>query len=118
MQLIYGDVFEVLLLENVAEQSVDTLEALRKWLLKSVAGSSIDIEVGCCGVVSQHSSMNFANRWVLRSALNFVSNGEIVREVNREFQRKRPEKAKANLAKDCLTRVKKKREQFPLITNQ
>ncbi|ESN91901.1 hypothetical protein HELRODRAFT_181957 [Helobdella robusta] len=57
------------------------------------------------------SSMNFENRWVLRSALNFASDGEIVREVGREFQRKGPEKAKADLAKECLTRVKKKREE-------
>ncbi|ESO10255.1 hypothetical protein HELRODRAFT_168146 [Helobdella robusta] len=56
-------------------------------------------------------SMNFENRWVLRSALNFASDGEVVREVGREFQRKGPEKAKADLAKECLTRVKKKREQ-------
>ncbi|ESN94818.1 hypothetical protein HELRODRAFT_180170 [Helobdella robusta] len=55
--------------------------------------------------------MNFENRWVLRSALNFASDGEIVREVGREFQRKGPEKAKADLAKECLTRVKKKREE-------
>ncbi|ESO11783.1 hypothetical protein HELRODRAFT_166825 [Helobdella robusta] len=55
--------------------------------------------------------MNFENRWVLRSALNLASDGEVVREVDREFQRKRPEKAKADLAKECLTRVKKKREQ-------
>ncbi|ESO05300.1 hypothetical protein HELRODRAFT_171666 [Helobdella robusta] len=54
--------------------------------------------------------MNFENRWVLRSALNFASDGEVVREVGREFQRKGPEKAKADLAKECLTRVKKKRE--------
>ncbi|ESO04275.1 hypothetical protein HELRODRAFT_172632 [Helobdella robusta] len=51
------------------------------------------------------------NKWVLRSALNFASDGEIVREVGREFQRKGPEKAKADLAKECLTRVKKKREE-------
>ncbi|ESN91424.1 hypothetical protein HELRODRAFT_165459 [Helobdella robusta] len=36
------------------------------------------------------SSMNFENRWVLRSALNFASDGE----VGREFQRKGPEKQK------------------------
>ncbi|ESN94114.1 hypothetical protein HELRODRAFT_180283 [Helobdella robusta] len=53
--------------------------------------------------------MNFENRWVLRSALNFASDGEVVREVGREFQRKGPEKA--DLAKECLTRVKKKREE-------
>ncbi|ESO00196.1 hypothetical protein HELRODRAFT_176030 [Helobdella robusta] len=29
----------------------------------------------------KRSSMNFENRWVLRSALNFASDGEIVREV-------------------------------------
>ncbi|ESN97717.1 hypothetical protein HELRODRAFT_177776 [Helobdella robusta] len=52
--------------------------------------------------------MTFANRWVLRSALNFVSDGEIVRKRNREFQRKAPEKANADLAKGCLIRVKKK----------
>ncbi|ESO12984.1 hypothetical protein HELRODRAFT_159578 [Helobdella robusta] len=57
------------------------------------------------------ASLNFRSaRWVLRSALNFASDGEIVREVGREFQRKGPEKAKADLAKECLTRVKKKRE--------
>ncbi|ESN90781.1 hypothetical protein HELRODRAFT_182608 [Helobdella robusta] len=49
--------------------------------------------------------------WVLRSALNFASDGEVVRKVGREFQRKGPEKAKADLAKECLTRVKKKREE-------
>ncbi|ESN91057.1 hypothetical protein HELRODRAFT_182307 [Helobdella robusta] len=59
----------------------------------------------------QRSSMNFENRWVLRSALNFASDGEVVREIGREFQRKGPEKAKADLAKECLTRVKKKREE-------
>ncbi|ESO04576.1 hypothetical protein HELRODRAFT_191630 [Helobdella robusta] len=37
-------------------------------------------------------------RWVLRSALNFVSNGEAVREGGREFQRKEPKKANADLA--------------------
>ncbi|ESO06512.1 hypothetical protein HELRODRAFT_160693 [Helobdella robusta] len=47
--------------------------------------------------------MNFENGWVLRSALNFASDGEVVREVGREFQRKVPEKAKADLAKECLT---------------
>ncbi|ESN93000.1 hypothetical protein HELRODRAFT_165154 [Helobdella robusta] len=31
--------------------------------------------------VQQRSSMNFENRWVLRSALNFASDGEVVREV-------------------------------------
>ncbi|ESO12163.1 hypothetical protein HELRODRAFT_158627 [Helobdella robusta] len=62
-------------------------------------------------ILSLRSSMNFENRWVLRSALNFASDGEIVREVGREFQRKGPEKAKADLAKECLTRVKKKREE-------
>ncbi|ESO12201.1 hypothetical protein HELRODRAFT_158666 [Helobdella robusta] len=55
--------------------------------------------------------MNFAKRWVMRSALKFVNNGEAVREVGREFQRKGPEKAKTDLAKECLARVKKKREQ-------
>ncbi|ESN98882.1 hypothetical protein HELRODRAFT_162346 [Helobdella robusta] len=55
--------------------------------------------------------MNFENRWVLRSALNFASDGEVVREVGGEFQRTGPEKAKADLAKECLTRVKKKREE-------
>ncbi|ESN99311.1 hypothetical protein HELRODRAFT_162832 [Helobdella robusta] len=59
----------------------------------------------------ERSSMNFENRWVLRSALNFASDGEVVREVGREFQRKGLEKAKADLAKECLTRVKKKREE-------
>ncbi|ESO12367.1 hypothetical protein HELRODRAFT_158877 [Helobdella robusta] len=59
----------------------------------------------------KRSSMNFENRCVLRSVLNFASDGEVVREVGREFQRKGPEKAKADLAKECLTRVKKKREQ-------
>ncbi|ESO05890.1 hypothetical protein HELRODRAFT_159976 [Helobdella robusta] len=29
----------------------------------------------------KRSSMNFENRWVLRSALNFASDGEVVREV-------------------------------------
>ncbi|ESN92855.1 hypothetical protein HELRODRAFT_164986 [Helobdella robusta] len=60
---------------------------------------------------SYRSSMNFENRWVLKSALNFASDGEVVREVGREFQRKGPEKAKADLAKECLTPVKKKREE-------
>ncbi|ESN94353.1 hypothetical protein HELRODRAFT_164182 [Helobdella robusta] len=55
--------------------------------------------------------MNFENRWVLRSALNFASDREVVREVGREFQRKGQEKAKVDVAKECLTRVKKKREQ-------
>ncbi|ESN92834.1 hypothetical protein HELRODRAFT_164965 [Helobdella robusta] len=41
--------------------------------------------------------MYFANRCVLRFALNFVSDGEVVREVGREFQKKRPEKANAEL---------------------
>ncbi|ESN90862.1 hypothetical protein HELRODRAFT_182570 [Helobdella robusta] len=45
---------------------------------------------------------------VVRSALNFASDGKVVMERNREFQRKRPEKAKADLAKECLTGVKKK----------
>ncbi|ESN97891.1 hypothetical protein HELRODRAFT_177541 [Helobdella robusta] len=49
----------------------------------------------------------FNNRWVLRSALNFFSNGEVVREVGRESQKKRPEKANVDSAKECLTRVKK-----------
>ncbi|ESO09135.1 hypothetical protein HELRODRAFT_169077 [Helobdella robusta] len=31
--------------------------------------------------VQKRSSMNFENRWVLRSALNFASDGEVVREV-------------------------------------
>ncbi|ESN91043.1 hypothetical protein HELRODRAFT_182392 [Helobdella robusta] len=31
-------------------------------------------------VVGARSSMNFENRWVLRSALNFASDGEVVRE--------------------------------------
>ncbi|ESN94339.1 hypothetical protein HELRODRAFT_164165 [Helobdella robusta] len=50
-------------------------------------------------------------KWVLKSALNFASDGEVVREVGREFQRKGPEKAKADLAKECLTRVTSAREQ-------
>ncbi|ESO05716.1 hypothetical protein HELRODRAFT_171378 [Helobdella robusta] len=29
----------------------------------------------------ERSSMNFENRWVLRSALNFASDGEVVRKV-------------------------------------
>ncbi|ESN96749.1 hypothetical protein HELRODRAFT_163861 [Helobdella robusta] len=61
--------------------------------------------------LKKRSTINFENRWVLRSALNFASDGEVVREVGREFQRKGPEKAKADLAKECLIRVKKKREQ-------
>ncbi|ESO02992.1 hypothetical protein HELRODRAFT_173827 [Helobdella robusta] len=44
--------------------------------------------------------MNFENRWVLKSALNFASDGEVVREVGRKFQRKGSEKAKADLAKE------------------
>ncbi|ESN90051.1 hypothetical protein HELRODRAFT_182842 [Helobdella robusta] len=48
----------------------------------------------------KRSSMNLANRWVLRSALNFVSDGEVVRERGREFQRKGAEKASADLAKE------------------
>ncbi|ESO09160.1 hypothetical protein HELRODRAFT_169105 [Helobdella robusta] len=51
----------------------------------------------------QRSSMNFENRWVLRSALNFASDGEVVREVvrevGREFQMKGQEKAKVDLAR-------------------
>ncbi|ESN91249.1 hypothetical protein HELRODRAFT_182105 [Helobdella robusta] len=78
----------------------DVIIKLRKELLASDSDRFI-----------QHrSSMNFENRWVLRSALNFASDGEVVREVGREFQRKRPEKAKADLAKECLTRVKKREE--------
>ncbi|ESN96835.1 hypothetical protein HELRODRAFT_178635 [Helobdella robusta] len=53
----------------------------------------------------------FCKQIGLRSALNFVSDGKVVREVGRGFQRKGPEKAKADLAKECLTRVRKKREQ-------
>ncbi|ESO00892.1 hypothetical protein HELRODRAFT_175388 [Helobdella robusta] len=52
--------------------------------------------------VQQRSSMNFANRWVLRSALNFVSDGEVDREGGREFQRKGPEKANADLFDECV----------------
>ncbi|ESN91385.1 hypothetical protein HELRODRAFT_165414 [Helobdella robusta] len=52
-----------------------------------------------------------AKRWVLRSSLNFASDGEVAREVGREFQRKGPEKAKADLAKECLTRVKKREQE-------
>ncbi|ESO04577.1 hypothetical protein HELRODRAFT_191631 [Helobdella robusta] len=62
-------------------------------------------------VIYNRSSMNFENRWVLRSALNFASDGEVVREVGREFQGKGPEKAKADLAKECLTQVTSAREQ-------
>ncbi|ESN97083.1 hypothetical protein HELRODRAFT_178532 [Helobdella robusta] len=62
-------------------------------------------------VLYNRSSMNFENRWVLRSTLNFASDGEVVREVGREFQRKGPEKAKGDLANECLTRVKKKRQE-------
>ncbi|ESO02025.1 hypothetical protein HELRODRAFT_161249 [Helobdella robusta] len=65
----------------------------------------------CKTSITQRSSMNFENRWVLRSTLNIASDGEVVREVGREFQRKGPEKAKADLAKECLTRVKKKRKE-------
>ncbi|ESN95847.1 hypothetical protein HELRODRAFT_179041 [Helobdella robusta] len=61
----------------------------------------------CLGSL-KHFSVNFANRWVLRSVLIFVSNGEVVREGGREFQRKDPKKASADLAKECLRRVKKK----------
>ncbi|ESN95774.1 hypothetical protein HELRODRAFT_178955 [Helobdella robusta] len=46
----------------------------------------------------KRSSVNFANRWILRSALNFTSD-EAVRERSREFYRKELEKANANLAK-------------------
>ncbi|ESN90422.1 hypothetical protein HELRODRAFT_166089 [Helobdella robusta] len=62
-------------------------------------------------LMPDRSSMNFENRWVLKSALNFESDREVVREVDRKFHRKGPEKAKADLAKECLTRVKKKREE-------
>ncbi|ESO03838.1 hypothetical protein HELRODRAFT_184716 [Helobdella robusta] len=55
--------------------------------------------------------MNFENRWVLRSALNFASDGEVVREGGREFQRKGPD-----LAKECLTRVKKEDVRISLGT--
>ncbi|ESO11823.1 hypothetical protein HELRODRAFT_166877 [Helobdella robusta] len=55
--------------------------------------------------------MDFSNIWVFRSALNLVSEGEVVREIGRAFQKKGPEKAKADLAKKCLTRVKKQRKQ-------
>ncbi|ESO08315.1 hypothetical protein HELRODRAFT_169120 [Helobdella robusta] len=36
---------------------------------------------------SNRSSMNFENRWVLRSALNFASDGEVVREVAPETKK-------------------------------
>ncbi|ESO03952.1 hypothetical protein HELRODRAFT_172987 [Helobdella robusta] len=44
------------------------------------------------------SSMNFANR----SVLNFVRDGEVIREGGKESHRKRPEKAKADLAKEFV----------------
>ncbi|ESN99292.1 hypothetical protein HELRODRAFT_162810 [Helobdella robusta] len=57
-------------------------------------------------------------QWILRSALNIVSNGKVDRKVSREFQRKEPEKGKADLAKECLTLVKKEliRSKFEQIT--
>ncbi|ESN90830.1 hypothetical protein HELRODRAFT_182539 [Helobdella robusta] len=65
-----------------------------------------DAIIHSSGRIIQHIAV-----WVLRSALNFASDREVVREGGREFQRKGPEKAKADLAKECLTRVKKKREE-------
>ncbi|ESN91101.1 hypothetical protein HELRODRAFT_182257 [Helobdella robusta] len=61
--------------------------------------------------VQHRSSTKIANSLVLRSALNIVSVGEVVREGDREFQKKGPKKRNADLAKECLTRVKKKLEQ-------
>ncbi|ESN91404.1 hypothetical protein HELRODRAFT_165434 [Helobdella robusta] len=61
------------------------------------------------------SSMNFANTWVFRPALNFVSDGEVAREGGRA-PGKRANKANADLAKECLakkclTQVASAREQ-------
>ncbi|ESO11802.1 hypothetical protein HELRODRAFT_166849 [Helobdella robusta] len=64
-----------------------------------------------CSIVDEEKIKTQVKKWALRSALKFVSDGEVVREVGREFQRKGPKKAKADLAKECLTPVKKKREQ-------
>ncbi|ESO05442.1 hypothetical protein HELRODRAFT_184203, partial [Helobdella robusta] len=59
--------------------------------------------------VQQWFSANFANRWVLRSSLNFVSDGELVRESEKEVKssREKGQKNKCRFSK----RVFKKREQ-------
>ncbi|ESO03775.1 hypothetical protein HELRODRAFT_173478 [Helobdella robusta] len=66
------------------------------------------------GKLSGKEIINFKNNiqetWVLRSSLNFASDGEVVREVGREFQRKGPEKAKADLAKNKRTILPKFKE--------
>ena len=54
--------------------------------------------------------MNLSNRCFFRPFLKSVSDSEEVREEGKEFQRRRPEKAKADLAKECLTdRIKKRK---------
>jgi len=52
--------------------------------------------------------MNLSNRCFFRPFLNSVSDSEEVREEGKEFQRRGPEKAKADLAKECLTDMIKK----------
>ncbi|ESO06875.1 hypothetical protein HELRODRAFT_170905 [Helobdella robusta] len=49
----------------------------------------------------------FFNSWVLKSTLNFVRNEKVVRKGSREFQKNGPEKAKADLATEDSTRIKK-----------
>ncbi|ESN91248.1 hypothetical protein HELRODRAFT_182104 [Helobdella robusta] len=88
-----------------------------KWVLSVLA--SICCEVDLLNDLSEplillnwsHMALPPRLLWVLRSALNFASDGEVVREVGKESQRKGPEKAKADLAKECLTRVASAREQ-------
>ncbi|ESO12629.1 hypothetical protein HELRODRAFT_159201 [Helobdella robusta] len=68
--------FSMALIEAVLK-GFNTMEipTYLQYAMKWVTSDVIPIKI------VQRSSMNFENRWVLRSALNFASNGEVVREV-------------------------------------
>ncbi|ESO12167.1 hypothetical protein HELRODRAFT_158630 [Helobdella robusta] len=69
-------------------------------------------------LVDKRSSMNFENRWVLRSALNFASDEKVVREIGREFQREGPEKAKAASAREQDMEIYEKRKGHQQLDEQ
>ncbi|ESN97594.1 hypothetical protein HELRODRAFT_178030 [Helobdella robusta] len=59
--------------------------------------------------VQQRSSMTFANRCVLRFALNFVSDGKVIRKEGIEFYIKGTEKSKCRFSKRVFSTSKEVR---------
>ncbi|ESO04431.1 hypothetical protein HELRODRAFT_172823 [Helobdella robusta] len=76
------------------------------------------LTVESLAIINYNYKIVSCNRWVLRSALNFASDGEVVREVGREFQRKKPEKAKVASAREQDMEIYEKRKGHEQLDEQ